>query len=384
MAKSTINQLSDAKNAKQALPFSLPLFFVSRVVHKDQRFVLFTIGVCAIAATVACFQFAVFMSFLRAGSVVPRALGGDVWIVAHGVECFDFPTPYGEDYDGVVARYLPDAQFRRVIFGFSTWRSPIGNRSNVAIVGVERAGIGETSFVADRSDLARLDVTGNGFERASIGDTTLSLANVVRSLPTFLGAPYVMADFHTARRLLGQSNVLVSYLIADFPGGLPKDFDRQRAAASLRLPELDILTRDEFARSSSLYWQRKTGAGAAILLAALLAELLMIILLVNAIGRFVQRYDRDLLSLVGHGASGRDLFKILALVAGFITTATFAIALLFSPLVVALVHPMLPWVTFEITDMPIPALGALLGFAAVIVSARHALSAHGPAAVFRN
>src|SRR6266849_6707382 len=41
-----------------------------------------------------------------------------------------------------------------------------------------------------------------------------------------------------------------------------------------RLPEVDVLTRDEFARKSRTYWTIKTGAGGAILTAAVLGFLI--------------------------------------------------------------------------------------------------------------
>jgi hypothetical protein len=361
-------------------------FFVARILQRDPGFLLFTIGVCAIAATVACFQFAVFMSFLRAGSVIPRALGGDVWVVARGVECFDFPTPIGEDYDGVLVRYLPEATFRRVAFGFTPWRSPFGARSNVAIVGINRLQIGPNEFIVDRSDLRRLDLVGRKGDvvEASVGDTTLRFAFPTDTLPTFLGAPYILADFETSRRLLGMSSTATSYLIANLPHGLPADFDRRRAQAKREFPEVEILTTREFSAHSSAYWQRKTGAGTAILLAAILAGLLMVILLVNSIGRFVQKYQNDLISILGHGGDRGDILDILLLIAGLITTTTMAAALVLSPLAALIAHPFLPWVQFRLADMPTPLLAGLLGFGAAVVTARRAIAAHGPDAVFRS
>lgn len=361
---------------------SIGRFFVVRIIRRDAGFLLFTIGVCAIAATVACFQFAVFMSFLRAGAVVPRALGGDVWIVARGVSCFDFPTTFGEDYDAALVRYLPGATFRRVAMGFSPWRSPDGNRSNVAIVGVEGAGIPENAFVADQSDLSRLQLYQNA--EASIGDTTLTLSGSVDTLPTFLGAPYVLADFGTTRRLLGMPSVEASYIIVDLPGGVPADFAARRAEAAAAFPEIDMMTAEEFAWSSSRYWQAKTGAGTAILLAALLAALLMVVLLINGIGRFVQRYDQDLLSLIGHGADQRELRSIVILVAGLIAAAGFVVSLVIGPVVALMTKPWLPWVAFRFSDMWLPACAVCAGFGLAVFAANRAITRFAPDAVFRS
>jgi len=50
-----------------------------------------------------------------------------------------------------------------------------------------------------------------------------------------------------------------------------------------RLPEVDVLTRDEFARKSRTYWTIKTGAGGAILTAAVLGFLIGLVVVSQTI-----------------------------------------------------------------------------------------------------
>ncbi|HEX5263667.1 MAG TPA: hypothetical protein VFW13_09080 [Phenylobacterium sp.] len=361
-------------------------FFVVRVLRRDPGFIAFTVAVCAIAATVASFQFAVFTSFLRAGSAGPEAIGGDVWVVARGVECFDFPTPISEDYAGALARYLPEARFRRVIIGFSPWRSPLGQRASVALVGVDALRLSDRGFIADRSDLKRLSLSPGqpGRIEASIGDVTLDLESVETRLATFVGAPYVLSGLETAREVLGWPSTEAAFLVADLRGGLPSDFAARRAEAAKAFPEVELLSRKEFSRSSSQYWQNKTGAGAAVLLGAALAGLLMVVLLVNAIGRFIQRYERDLLSLLGHGADNSEILAIVVMTAAIISGLTLAVGLVLTPIAVALGQPFLPWVGFRLSDMAIPSIAMAFGFGAAVLSAHRAVFTQGTEAVFRS
>ena len=142
---------------------SVPRLFVRAVLARDGKFLAVTLASCAVAAIVAMFQYSVYTSFLRASAVVPRMLGGDFWITSASVECFDFPYQFSQDYEGALSRYVPGANFRRVVFGFATWRSPQGRRGNVAVVGVDGTGLPDDGFAADRSDLARLDLSALGF-----------------------------------------------------------------------------------------------------------------------------------------------------------------------------------------------------------------------------
>jgi hypothetical protein len=370
----------------QRLATGAPWLFARTVVVRDWRFLSVTIISCAVAAIVASFQYSVFTSFLRAGAVIPRTVGADFWIVGRTVECFDFPDPFSEDYAAALARYMPDAQFRRVVFGFAPWRSPSGRRGNVAIVGIDDSGLPETGFAVDRSDLGRLDLpeSADSFAEASIAGTTLHLAQVVNNLPTFLGAPYVMVPFEQGRRMLRMDPNSTSFIIGNFGNGQSRDIAPLRAASDKLFPDVSLVSAGEFESSSSLYWQKKTGAGAAILLAAVLAALLMVILLANGISRFIQRYHQDLLSLLGHGASERDILSIIIMVAVLIAVVTMGAAVIVTPVAILSTNFMLPWVSFRLADMvaPVAAIAGALLFA--ILSAQRAVSAYGPETVFRS
>lgn len=363
-----------------------PWFFARVAVTRDWRFLSVTIISCVVAAVVASFQYSVFTSFLRAGAVIPRTVEADFWIVGSTVECFDFPDPFSEDYAAALARFTPDARYRRVVFGFAPWRSPVGRRGNVAIVGIDDSGLPDTGFAVDRSDLSRLDLPDQTgvFSEASIAGTTLHMAKVVDNLPTFLGAPYVLVPFEQGRRMLRMDPNSTSFVIGNYGSEMPVDFAAVQAQAETLFPDVSLVSGADFEQSSSLYWQRKTGAGAAILLAAVLAALLMVILLANGISRFIQRYHNDLLSLLGHGASEREVGTIIMMVAVLIAVVTGIAAVAVTPLAILSTNFMLPWVSFRLSDMlvPLAAIGGALGFA--IISARRALSAYGPETVFRS
>lgn len=368
-------------------PLTTPAaFFVRAVIRSDPAFLGFTVAICAVAAIVASFQYVVFTSFLDAGAVIPRTVEADFWVKGRSVECFDFPDPINEDIAGTLARYVPDASFRRVVFGFATWRSPTGRRSNVAVVGIDDSGLPPTGFAADQSDLARLDIAGDEshFAEATIGGETFHLARTVDNLPTFLGAPYVIVPFEQARSLLRLDPSSAAFLIGNLKKEARLDFGALQAEIANDFPEVELVSTADFEFSSSLYWVKKTGAGAAILLAAVLASVLMVILLSNGIARFIQRYQQDLLSLLGHGANERDVSQIVILVAILIASVTIIMAFAITPIVTWLSRPLLPWVFFRAIDMWLPLLAILIALIVSILTSRKAISAYGPEAVFRS
>ena len=369
-----------------AAPFAL----VRAVVLRDWRSLQVTLVACAVAAVVTAFQYQVYTSFVRAGSVGPQFIGGAVWVSAGSIECFDFPGVIGEDYAGLLARYFPSSNVRRVAFGFTGWTSPTGRRGNVAVIGIDAAAgpdgaaLSETGFMADRSDLARLDLAGGAGQLATLGGETMQLAGVTDRLPTFLGAPYVVTSFEQARRLLRMDPSSAAYLVFDGDTAAnPAALAGKLKAAQARYPELTLRTQQQFAASSSRYWQFKTGAGAAILLAAVLASLLMMILLANGVLRFLQRYAQDLLSMLGHGAGQREVWLVAAGIAVVVAVLTTAAMLVLTPVMIALAQPLLPWVSFVPGDTLVPAAAMLIALLGAIISAGSAVRQYGPEAVFR-
>ena len=336
-----------------------------------------------IAATVATFQFAVFTSFLQAGAAAPRHLAADAWISAAGIACFDFPVLMDEDYAGAILAELPGASIRRVAFGFAGWISPSGRRGNVALIGVDRTDSHPRGFEVDLSDTRRLDLPRIGVE-ASIGDRTMTYAGPTRGLATFLGAPYAVSGFEEARAILGMAPGAAAFLAVDFPQGAPTDLAARLARIELRFPELSARTSGQFLSDSSTYWQAKTGAGAAILLAAMLASVLMVILLLNGVGRFVQRRNADFISMIGHGASDAQMAAVLVGVAGMLIAGALAMAAVVVPLMHLIVHPFLPWVTLKFVDAGFALVIAGLCLVLAIVGARRELKRFPPDAMFRS
>jgi hypothetical protein len=382
-APSTIAQPAQQGLRRLPRPGGAVPLLVLAILRHDARSLMFGLVACAVAATVASFQFAVFTSFLAAGAAVPRFIAADAWIAAAGVECFDFPAPFSQAYAGAVQAHLPGARIRPVLMGFAGSAGPAASAGNVVLIGMEGTGLAERQFMADRSDRRRLRLDA-GTPALQVGGVLLFERAQTAALATFLGAPYVVVPVETARRALGWPATTVAFLTVDFPGGVPADLEQRLAALARHYPELAGFTGRQFEASSSQYWQAKTGAGAAILLAALLAALLMLLLLVNAVARFVQRRQADILSLIGHGASESDVLLLLMSMAGVLVIGSLLAVVLAAPLITLAADPWLPWVAFKPVDALFAVLLGALAFAVATLAARADLKRFPADAIFRS
>lgn len=359
------------------------LLVFGAIVRRDIGPLAFSLVACGIAATVATFQFAIFTSFVAASAAAPRYLAADAWISDRGVACFDFPSPLPEGYAGSLMALLPGARFDRVVMGFSSYVSPTGQRGNVAVIGTDGSGLGPRAFRADASESARLGLGPRGGE-ASIGGMTVQAVASTDRLATYLGAPYAVMRYESAQALLGLPAETASYLAVHFPDGPPPDLEARLARIEARFPEITARTGRAFEADSARYWQGKTGAGAAILLAAVLASLLMALLLVNGVGRFVQRRQADLVSMIGHGASPAQLAVLIGLIGALLVGASLAQALVAVPMLDTATGSWLPWVAFKTVDAGFALMIAGLALVVAVASAISAIGRFPPEAIFRS
>lgn len=324
--------------------FAPAIAYLGASLRRDFRAFSFTLLGCGLSATVAVFQFAVFASFLAAATVAPRLIGGDVWVGDHGIQCFDLPSPIDEAYAASLLRYFPGASYRRVYVNFAPYLSPVGKRGVIALVGVDGLGLPPASFTADADELAHLDLARDDDRAEIAGQSQAFVATDIR-LSSFLGTPYTLMNGADAANALRMAPDKVSFVVFDLP-----DANRSRLRAALgdaraANPHLMIMSESGFVFSTGFYWLIRTGGGAAILMACVLASVLMVVFLVNGVARFVQRRHGDLMTILGLGGSKADINRVLLLVALLFSFGGTAFALLAAPLLRLLTHALVPWVT---------------------------------------
>src|SRR5260370_40426780 len=79
----------------------------------------------------------------------------------------------------------------------------------------------------------------------------------------------------------------------------------------IRLPNVDVWTREEFARQARFYWISKTGAGGAILMAALLGFLVGLAVASQAIYATTMENIEEFATLKALGASHAFIMRVI-------------------------------------------------------------------------
>ena len=255
------------------------------ILHDRARFAVTVLGVC-FAVFLMVFQGSLLSGFLRAASRLIDASDSDIWITARGVQAFEFGTTL-EGRIRELATGVPGiVETSRVCMAFAVYRTPKGKQQVVALVGADpniggrfpvpdapgSAGeISPDAVLYDVSDRQQVEVTNLPAE-VEINRHRAIIEREIQGYGAFLGVPFLFTSYRNATRYMGFGPEDAMYILLRVGNGYSVSSIQHELKE--RLPEVDVLTQDEFARKSRIYWTIKTGAGGAILTAAILGFLI--------------------------------------------------------------------------------------------------------------
>jgi putative ABC transport system permease protein len=293
---------------------------LANVLRNRARLAIALVGV-AFAVFLMVFQASLLVGFIQAAGHVIRSIDGSVWIVPRGVPCFDFSARLPRRFADL-ARQAPRVDdVIAVAAGFTTLVRPDGARRAVLLVGAEpRAGTAfpfpETAEVAHPPDGLSVDASNAALlgaertpTRVEVGGLRAVVVRRVNGFGSFLGSPYVFAGYRDTHRMLSFGPEETSFLVVKSD----RDADAQRLASELqrRVPEADVLTRDDFASRSAFFWLVQTGAGGAILVAALLGFVIGLVITSQTMYASTMEQLDEFATLKAIGAPNATLARVV-------------------------------------------------------------------------
>ena len=282
-----------------------PLGIALKNVRTDSVRTLVTIVGIAFAVLLMVFQFSLLAGFLAAAGKIVRATDGDIWLTGRGVPCFDFAAPIPSRFVELASGIPGVAAVGKVVVGFTLWRKPSGASLTVALVGADpaisgalpipRYGSSGSSWpdavAVDQSNAGELGIFSAPTD-VEIGVTphAATVVSITRDFGTFLGSPYVFTSEATAHRYLALSGELTNFVVVRLTG--QSDRRAVRNLLQSRFPEVDVWDKDKFAAQSGFYWMIQTGAGGALITAAILGFIVgVVVVSQNVYGSVLDRIE---------------------------------------------------------------------------------------------
>src|SRR5260370_18932086 len=209
---------------------------------------------------------------------------------------------------------------------FGRWKRPDGRVDNIQVIGFHPgSGLGEPWNVVQGSlgDLKledvvivdelyrdKLGVQKIG-DRIEIGDHRARVVGFTRGIRSFTTSPFVYAKFKNSLDYTNpqSSEDSTAYiLVKAAAGGSPKK-------PQTKLPALlaagDVYTTAEFSRKTRFYWMFTTGAGLAVLTAALMGLIVGVAVVAQTIYAATMDHIREYGTLKAMGATNRYLYRVL-------------------------------------------------------------------------
>ena len=293
--------------------------------HDRIRFAVTLTGI-VFALVLIIIQFGLFLGFTTTTSNNIDHSGADIWIVFHGVGYFDTGRMFSERKFYEVLSVPGVRQAEKYIQNFAYWKKPDGGVENVQVIGFHPgSGLGEPWNVVEGSVLAvkledgvivdelykeKLGVSKIG-DRVEIGDHRARVVGFTRGIRSFTTSPFVYTSFKNAlnyTRPEAREDQLAYILVTVAPGARSREVLESLRA---RLTDVDIYTREEFSRRTRFYWMFTTGAGLAVLTAALMGLVVGVAVVAQTIYAATMDHIREYGTLKAMGASNGYLYRVL-------------------------------------------------------------------------
>ncbi len=269
-------------------------------------------------------QIGLFLGFTSATSNVINHSNADLWIGAKGLAYLEQAAPFSERKLQQVRGTPGVAAAEKYILVWGNWKRPDGRKESVVLVGLNpdlpmggpwnlSAGSvhdlkSADAIIVDELYRQKLGVTHLG-QVLEINGHRARIVGFTQGIRSFTTSPYVFASFKNAQTFANLAEDRAFYILVKAAPGA--DMERLRRELAARLRDVDIYTTTEFSHMTQFYWMFTTGAGIAVLLAALLGLIVGIVIVAQTIYATTMDHLREFGTLKAMGASNGYIYRVI-------------------------------------------------------------------------
>jgi putative ABC transport system permease protein len=341
-------------------------------------------------------ELGLFVGFTLTTSSLIDHSGAALWVISKRVPYIEQAVPFSEHKLYQVLETPGVGRATKYVVRFVEWKRPDGQHESVQVTGVNLdSGMGgpwnlvagsvedlrkPDAVIVDELYKQKLGVTRIG-EVFEINGYRARVVGFTRGIRSFTTSPYVFTSFKNAQDFGRIDEDKTSYILVQPGPGTDVKVLQQRLSERLR--DVDVVTNTEFSRMTRFYWMFTTGAGVAVLLAAVLGLVVGVVVVAQTIYATTMDHISEFGTLKAMGAPNGYIYRVILKQAAMSAVMGYALGMIVSAFVVrgsqsggaAIV---LPW------QMAVGMLGLTLAMCmgAAIVSINKVTSID-PAMVFR-
>jgi len=269
-------------------------------------------------------QVGLFIGFTTATSNLIDHSGADLWVTSKNVPYVEQGVAFSERKLNQVRTVPGVADAQKIIAHWTQWKRHDGGQESVQVVGIDVDDSIERpwNLVEGRvEDLKRPDAvimdelykqklgvtrTGEVFE---IGGHRARVVGFTRGIRSFTTSPYVFTSFKNAQDFTGlREDQTLFILVKVVPGA---NLEQVRRALLDHVKDVDVLTNAQFGHMTTFYWMFTTGAGVAVLIAAVLGLVVGFVVVAQTIYATTMDHIREYGTLKAMGAPNRYVYKVI-------------------------------------------------------------------------
>jgi putative ABC transport system permease protein len=329
----------------------MSLLALKNLLHDKLRLAVTLTGI-VFAVVLIVIELGLFMGFTRTTSCLIDHSRADLWVTSRHVPYIELGAPFNERKLYQVRAVPGVADAEKFITGGARWNRVDGVQQTVQIVGFDaEGGMGgpwhvvegsvqnlETpdGVIVDEFYKQKLGVTriGEVFEINGHRARVVGFTNGIRAFTT---SPYVFTSVKNALDFAKLRENQTTYLLVRTEPGT--NLDEVRRDILARVKGVDVVTNEEFSRRTQRYWTFSTGAGVAVLLAAVLGLVVGFVVVAQTVYATTMDHIKEFGTLKAMGAPNRYVCRVILTQACIGALVGYVLGMIISGFVVHFAQP---------------------------------------------
>jgi putative ABC transport system permease protein len=269
-------------------------------------------------------QLGLFLGFTTATSNLIDHSGADLWITSANVPYVEQGVAFSERKLNQVRAVPGVADAQKIITHWTQWKRHDGGEDSVQIVGINVDDPLERPWnlvqgrvedlkspdavIMDELYKQKLGVTRIG-EVFEIGGHRARVVGFTRGIRSFTTSPYVFTSFKNAQNYTNLREDQTYFILVRLAKGA--NLEQVRHAILAHVTDVQVLTSAEFSHMTTFYWMFTTGAGVAVLIAAVLGLVVGFVVVAQTIYATTMDHIREYGTLKAMGAPNSYVYRVI-------------------------------------------------------------------------
>ncbi len=316
------------------------------LLHDKVRLAVTLTGI-VFAVVLIVVELGLFVGFTVTTSSIIDKSKVDLWVVSKNTPYIEQGNAFSEKKYYQVLATPGVASAEKYIVHWAQWKTPQGAQESVQVVGFNtNTGIGgpwnlvagrlqdlrtPDAIILDELYKKKLGVTRIG-EVFELNGRRARVVGFTRGIRSFTTSPYVFTDFKNAQGYTSLAEDQTHFvLVRAVPG---TDLTQLARRLETRVSDVDVLTTKQFSSMTRFYWMFTTGAGVAVLIAAVLGFVVGVVVVAQTIYATTMDHIREYGTLKAMGAANSYIYRVVITQAGISSVVGYGLGMFVSIFIV--------------------------------------------------